>query len=360
MQDLDELLSATVEYLAQSVDPAGSLDRTVAKKRRRRVARRIQMLAIVGVFLTATAAGTFALARTLRVGHVRRPGAASPVHLPLTGNGKIAYASDADGGQGNWDIYVMNPDGTGLTRLTSDPNVEARPAWSPDGTKIAFNRSKADGSDSEIYVMNADGSGVKNLTGGAGGSKPAWSPDGKRIAFQRRSEVYVMNADGSDVRQLTHSGDGVADYPAWSADGATVAFSSGLANPGALFLVNMDGSGLRRIFVERDPGVADLLRAGSWSPDGSKILFDRAPTSLAKDQSVAGIWSINPDGTGLVRVSANRTDGFAAWSPDGTKILFIRDDRDVYVMNADGTDLKRLTTDSGVKFFTSWQPVAAS
>jgi TolB protein len=359
MQDLDELLSATVERLAEGVDPAGALERTFGKKRRRRVVRRIQTLSIVGVFLAATAAGTVALVTSFRVGHVRRPEASATVHLPLTGNGTISFASDAYAGQGNWDIYVMNPDGTGLTRLTSDPNVESRPAWSPDGTKIAFERATLDGGDSGIYVMNADGSGVKDLTGAAGGSKPAWSPDGKRIAFARGSELYVMNADGSQVTQLTHSGEGVADYPAWSPDGARIAFTSGIGNQGALFIVNQDGSGLLRIFIERDPGVADLLRPGSWSPDGSKILFERAPTSNAKDRSVAGIWSITPDGAGLIRVDANRTDGFASWSPDGTKILFIRDDRDVYVMNADGTDLTKLTTDAGVKYFTSWQPAAA-
>ena len=358
MQDLDELMSATVDHLARHVDPAGALERTVGRRRRRRVVRRMQTLSIVGVFLAATAVGTFALVRSFRVGHVRRPGAPRVVRLPLTGNGKIAFASDADGGQGNWDIYVMNPDGTGLTRLTSDPSVASRPAWSPDGTKIAFERATSNGSDPEIYVMNADGSGFKDLTGGAGGSKPAWSPDGTRIAFARGSEIYVMNADGSHVTQLTHSGEGVADYPAWSPDGARIAFTSGIANQGALFIVNMDGSGLHRIFIEHDPGVADLVRPGSWSPDGSKILFERAPTSNAKNQSVAGIWSINPDGTDLVRVNANRADAFASWSPDGTKILFIRDDRDVYVMNTDGTDLEKLTTDSGVKYFTSWQPVA--
>jgi TolB protein len=358
MQDLDELMSATVDHLARLVDPAGALERTVGRKRRRRVVRRVQTLSIVGVFLAATAVGTFALAKSFRVGHVRRPGAPRVVRLPLTGNGKIAFASDADGGQGNWDIYVMNPDGSGLTRLTSDPNVESRPAWLPDGTKIAFERATADGSDPGIFVMNADGSGVKELVGGAGGSKPAFSPDGKRIAFARGSEIYVMNADGSHVTQLTHSGEGVADYPAWSPDGARIAFTSGIANQGALFIVNQDGSGLHRIFIEHDPNVADILRPGSWSPDGSKMLFEREPTGGSKDQSVGGIWSISPDGTGLVRIGANRADGFASWSPDGRKILFIRDDRDVYVMNADGTELMKLTSDSGVKYFTSWQPIA--
>ena len=113
--------------------------------------------------------------------------------------------SDRDG---NSEIYVMNVDGTGLTRLTDDPAVDVYPAWSPDGSRIAFTSTR-DGHNN-IYVMNADGTGVTQLTtstGSVGSQAPAWC--GTRIAymsddfFRSFPDVYVMNDDGSGQTRLT-------------------------------------------------------------------------------------------------------------------------------------------------------------
>ena len=106
----------------------------------------------------------------------------------------------------NGDIYVVNADGTGRTRLTRNPAEEFSPAWSPDGTKIAFSRFT--GSRFQIFVMNADGSGAVQLTfADASATGAAWSPDGTRIAFTRcgdSCDVYLMDADGRNVRRLTY------------------------------------------------------------------------------------------------------------------------------------------------------------
>jgi TolB protein len=127
-------------------------------------------------------------------------------------NGEIAYA------QG--EIMVMYPDGT-LGNLTNTPgSSDDGPAWSPDGTKIAFRSYRSGHPD--LYVMNADGSGVTQLTADAATEgRPAWSPDGKMIAFGSTSdlvawELYVMNADGSGVTQLTTNNGSVDPWPAWS------------------------------------------------------------------------------------------------------------------------------------------------
>ena len=149
---------------------------------------------------------------------------------------RIAFTSDRDG---NDDIYVMNADGSNVTRLTNHPAegrevyvmyadgsirlttaVGLSPAWSPDGRRIAFHSNRD--AKWEIYVMDADGSNVTRLTNHpAEGRFPAWSPDERRIAFQffrdGNFEIYVMNADGSNMTRLTnHPGEDL--WPAWTAD----------------------------------------------------------------------------------------------------------------------------------------------
>jgi len=138
------------------------------------------------------------------------------------GNGRIAFASERDG---NFEIYMMNPDGTGLVRLTNHPSNDFNPSWSPDGTKIAFASDRGDG-DYDVYVMNSDGGGLTQLTDDpADDATPDWSPDGTEIVFESargsaldNEDVYKMDADGSNETQLTD--DPEADgSPAFSPDG---------------------------------------------------------------------------------------------------------------------------------------------
>ena len=125
--------------------------------------------------------------------------------------------SERNVGTRDVDISVANADGSGLRRLTRGPGVDCDPVWSPDGRKIAFQRllvrgegEKIVGFDFDVYVINADGSGERNLTGDALSERPIWSPDGRKIAFWSGPDgaggVYVMNADGSERRLLAEAG----------------------------------------------------------------------------------------------------------------------------------------------------------
>src|SRR6266849_9217787 len=172
-------------------------------------------------------------------------------------NGKIAFVTNRNGPSG--EIYVMNPDGSGQRNITNSPASETRPAFSPDGTKIAFVRDFKG-----IFVMNPDGSGQTQILDGAGAgfssitSFANWSPDGRKLAFnglvkgsKDGSDIYVINADGTGLTRLTT--DPADDSsPAWSPDGKKIAFSS-IRNrvPNEvnfeIYVMNADGSNQTRI-----------------------------------------------------------------------------------------------------------------
>jgi len=179
---------------------------------------------------------------------------------------RIAFRSGQDGKS---DIYIMNATGGNRVRLTTDESANSRPAWSHDGGRIAF-VSRRDGN-SEIYVMNADGSHQTRLTfrENFNDTDPAWSPDGTRIAFATSGGILVITADGAETVQLTSGY--TDDAPAWSPDGSRIAFSSETQGTRLIFVMNADGSGR-----------AEYLPYGratdpSWSPDGTRIAFVTQP-----------------------------------------------------------------------------------
>jgi Tol biopolymer transport system component len=144
------------------------------------------------------------------------------------------YSTRETEASGTNEIYTINPDGTGLTRLTNNAVEDREPAWSPDGSRIVFasDRGQRIRGKTHLYVMNADGTGVKQLTFGSGEDQPAWSPDGSKIAYHAKDGLYTMNADGSNAWVLISGIDAglggaklfFVGQPAWSPDGKTLAF----------------------------------------------------------------------------------------------------------------------------------------
>ena len=246
------------------------------------------------------------------------------------GSGRLAFAADRGNGT-HFDIHVIALDGSAPRRLTTDRAMEYAPAWSPDGSRIAFVR------DQDLFVMNADGSGVRRLAPSAS-LWPRWSPDGSKIVFQGgRSgqgwDIYVINADGSGERRLTS--DDLAEFtPSFSPDGSKIVYAA----TGQLGVMDADGS-------DRHPIVNDGSPAQpAWSPDGRRIAFMATGNDGKYD-----IFTVNPDGTGAKQLTtAPYGDLSPTWSPDGRRIAFSsnRDlNGELYVMNADGGAQTRITHD---------------
>ena len=279
----------------------------------------------------------------------------TPTATP-TPDGKIVFSSDRDG---NNEIYVMDADGSGQTRLTNNSFSDSDPAWSPDRTKIVF-RSDRDGND-EIYVMNADGSSQIRLTNNSADDRvPHWSPDGTQIVFESEqdgnNEIYVMNADGSAQINLTNNPANDSD-PTWSPDGTKIAFASIRNGDSQLYVMNADGSGQTQL-TSSD---LFLMLEPDWSPDGTRIVFTHFFINIIGNLT-NDIYVVNADGSGLTNLTS--TD-FAnelnpAWSPDSSQIVFAGSPtvsfgiEDIHIMNSDGSDKTPLTDNAENNIAPDW------
>jgi uncharacterized repeat protein (TIGR01451 family) len=296
--------------------------------------------------------------------------------------GKIAFASNRDGCA---QIYLMNTDGTGQLCLSNGASNDESPKWSPDNTRIVFQSDRDFQGDSDnpiygtdIYVMNGDGSGVTRLTFAAyDDGAPVWSPDGTKIAFQSfrngvNSQIYVMNADGSGQVNISNTSANDIE-PSWSPDGTKIAFASDRDQSGfsSIYVMNANGSNQIRL---TSSGSGFLDEQPAWSPDGTKLAFTttRDSATVAWQLDNLGqpkllinkeVYVMNADGSSQVRLTNNMgNDESPVWSPDGTKIVF-RSDRDrdccdpvsqIWVMNADGSNQTILSNTNFGDYCPSW------
>jgi Tol biopolymer transport system component len=243
----------------------------------------------------------------------------------FTGDREIAY--------GRYDVYLMAATGGSAVRLTGGVTDVNSASLSPDGTRVAI----GDGDQIRIVDLADPRSIVVPVTERAFTTvAPAWSPDGTRIAFTLDENgwfdlhVYVVDVDGSNLTRLASGA-----FPTWSPDGSRIAFN-GMDDDGEeIWVMNADGTD--QVNITNSPG-NDFWP--DWSPDGDRIVFTSGGGSNE-------IYAINADGSGRVNLTNHPSwDGNPQWSPDGSKIAFMSNrtgNGEIFVMNADGSEPVNLT-----------------
>ena len=282
-----------------------------------------------------------------------------PAILPApNGGARLAFASNR---LGNFDLYLLDIDGSNLRQLTDQEGPDFDPAWSPDGVEIVYSSRASLRDDAEIWVMKADGSDKRQITeNDADDIDPSWSPGGEWIAFSSNRtgthEIYLMRTDGSGVQQVTDT-ELDAQTPRWSPDGTRIGYHVGVFNQTAtsdLYVIDSNGENITRL---TENNTIDQWIA--WSPNGGQIAFssgrDREPGQRA-------IYLLDDRGRTATQLTEGQIhDDDPAWSPDGSRIAFDsnranRSVYDLYVIEIASGLVQRLTEGAGDNVAPAWQP----
>jgi serine/threonine protein kinase/Tol biopolymer transport system component len=284
------------------------------------------------------------------------------------GTGQVVFASTRSGIP---QLYLVNADGTDLKQLTIMERGACQPSWSPDGLQLVFISpclGRADFfetiyNESSLYTINADGSGLKQLTAAPGSDfEPAWSPDGTRIAFTSVRggfrQIYSLDVETLEVTLLTNTTSAIeSSQPAWSPDGTKIAYMA--KRVGAYQIWSMNENGQEAIqLAHSGQELWDYLP--NWSPDGRTVIFNqRRPGAFRPWLMQIDYEDLSLDPRRLNFVTPIEDISF---SPDGYWLAFEGMDsegnREVYFMTVAGSGRTRLTNDPKIDFDPAWRPLS--
>lgn len=261
---------------------------------------------------------------------------------------KIVFSSTRDTPPS---VYVMDLDGGNPTPLNTGPvAASAQPSVSPDGLLVAFFKAN------DIWTITADGTVQTNLTQSPSvpQGSPDWSPDGSQIAFTAivggNQDVYTMWSDGTRLRRITtHAGQD--RNPRWSPDGSLLAFTSDRDGNLEVYTITTDGTNPTNLTNDSSADVSP-----SWSPDGSRLSFASGRGGIGNR-----LWTMASDGsTPQIVVDTVTSVGTSDWNNTGSSIVFSgrgpSGTADIFIVGADGTGVKNLTSISHSETWPRFSP----
>lgn len=277
---------------------------------------------------------------------------------------RMVVSSDKDGSKYK-EIYIMDWDGANPKKITSYKSITLSPAWSPDGTKIAYTayviRGKTKMRNADMFLYDVPSGKAELLSYRMGiNSGASFSPDNKSlyltISQQGNPDLYHMTLDGTLIGKITNGPNAAMNVePAASPDGKLLAFSSDRSGTGRpmIYSMNVDGSKVKRLTFE---GVFNS--SPSWSPDGTKIAF------AGQSEDHFDIFVMNADGSGMIRLTSSKkpngkwsSNEDPSFSPDGRFVMYSSNrtgKNQVYISTVDGTEERRVTLDNANYFKPKW------
>ena len=294
------------------------------------------------------------------------------------GPGQIAYIKQ-NLQTGSFHLHIVDPDGKNPINLNpiDDLASYSGQSWSPDGTQLAFISNRSGNAIQNIFLMNADGSNIRSVVENSTNEfASSWSPDGQKILFQTTrsdstaQDIYVVNINGSDEKVLINT-DMEEQLPVWSPDGSKFAYQAGHRGRGIdIYVANADGTGAMRL----TDGNGTLHAAPAWSPDGTLIAFEsnrHQPPATGTRTPLAQyeIYVMNQDGSNMRRLTSSQPLEAVrnpTWSPDGKQIAYefhtystdlISGFSTIKVMNVDGSNAFSIPNLPIGARFPRWSPV---